>query len=311
MIPKREMEITESVPEDGSRPQNNGNVANNGAEKRKGGWFRSMLKKGEETSLKSELEEIIQEHEEVGTAAPAENAILKNVLKFDEERVVDVMTPRLDICAVPADISLEELKKYIDEKEHTRIPVFDKNLDDVVGFIHIKDLITYWIDPSKNFKIHEILREILYVPPSMMANNLLVKMQGERTHMAVVVDEYGGTAGLVTIEDLVEEIVGEIEDEHDEENQEEFVKIDDSTYEVLARIEIDKLEENLGVSLHVEGHENGYETLGGLVFSVLGKIPRIGESINHADMTFKILDADKRRIKRVKIIKNQNIDPGI
>ncbi len=306
------MDTTESIPEDGSKPQNNGNVASNGAEKKKNGWFRKLLNKGDEASLKTELQEIIQEHEGEGNAPHAENVILHNVLKFDELHVVDVMTPRLDICAVPADTSLDELKKYIDENEHTRIPVFDKNLDDVVGFVHIKDLITYWIEPKK-FKLHEILREILYVPPSMKINNLLVKMRTERTHMAVVVDEYGGTAGLVTIEDLVEEIVGEIEDEHDEENQEEFVKLDENSYEVLARIEIRKLEENLGgTKLIREGHDNDYDTLGGMVFSMMGKIPRIGESVTHeSGFTFKVIDADKRHIKRLKITRNPPIDAGI
>ena len=311
MIPKKEMETTETAPEDGSKPQTNGNVAGNGAEKKKSGWFRSLLNKADEPSLKTELQGIIEEHEEGSATASTDNTILRNALKFDELKVVDVMTPRLDICAVQADISLEELKKYIDENEHTRIPIFDKNLDDVVGFIHIKDLITYWIESNKKFKVHEILREILYVPPSMKVNNLLVKMQSERTHMAVVVDEYGGTTGLVTIEDLVEEIVGEIEDEHDEENQEEFIQLDENTYEVLARIEIRKLEETLGTKLDIEGHENDYDTLGGMVFALLSKIPRIGESISHAGLTFKIIDADKRRIKRIKIVRAPIISPQI
>ena len=183
------MDTNETIPEDGSKPQaGNGN----GAEKKKGKWFRSLLSRNEETSLKSELEEIIQEHEEGVNGAPSENVILRNVLKFDELRVTDVMTPRLDIDAVSADTSLEELIKLVAEKAHTRIPIFDKNLDDVVGFIHIKDLIKFWIEPKK-FKLHEILHEILYVPPSMLIHNLLVQMQSERTHMAIVVDEYGGT----------------------------------------------------------------------------------------------------------------------
>jgi len=307
------MDATESIPEDGSKPQN-GN-GKNGAEKGKvKGWIKGLLTKNEEQSLKNELEEIIQEHEEDGNLASSENTILRNVLKFDELRVTNVMTQRLYICAVQADISLEELKKYVSENEHTRIPVFDKNLDDVVGFIHIKDLMRYWVEPKK-FKLHEILREILYVPPSMKINNLLVKMQAERTHMAVVVDEYGGTTGLVTIEDLMEEIVGEIEDEHDEENQEECIRLDDSNYEVLARVEIKKLEEILNIKIP-KNADHDYETIGGLIFSILGKIPRIGESVKLENgLLFKVIDADKRRIKKVKITATAPIatgdDPGI
>lgn len=311
------MEIIGSIPEDGSKPQNsNGNEAvKNGADKSKvKDWFKNLLGKNDEQSLKTELEGIIQEHEEEGNTHREENTILRNVLKFDELRVTNVMTPRLDICAVQADISLDELIKYIDEKEHTRIPVFDKNLDDVVGFIHIKDLITYWVEPKK-FKIHEILREILYVPPSMKINNLLVKMRTERTHMAVVVDEYGGTTGIVTIEDLVEEIVGEIEDEHDEDNGEEFSKLDENNYEVLARMEIKKLEEALNTKIIQDGQEHDFDTVGGLIFSIIGKIPRIGENISHdSGLIFKVIDADKRSVKKVKITRQSNpgsSDPSI
>lgn len=294
-----------TVPEDGSKLPTRPNGNNGGSNEKKNvmGWFKKNLlqRNAAEPNLKNELEEIIQEHEEEGNMVPAENTILKNVLKFDELRVTDVMTPRLDVCAVSADISLDELKKYIDENEHTRIPVFDKNLDDVVGFIHIKDLITYWVSP-KTFKIHEILREVLYVPPSMKINNLLVKMQSERTHMAIVVDEYGGTAGLVTIEDLVEQIVGEIEDEHDEDNQEEFVQLGPDNYEVLARLEVKKLEENLGLKIENDSNNHDYDTIGGLVFTLSGKIPRIGESLTHpSGLVFKVLDADKRSVKRLKV----------
>ena len=148
------------------------------------------------------------------------------------------------------------------------------------------------------------MREVIYVPPSMLVHNLLIKMQSERTHMAIVVDEYGGTTGLVTIEDLVEEIVGEIEDEHDEENEDEFTKIDENTFEALARINIEKLEEYMDMKIDHNGHEDDYDTLGGLIFSALGKIPRIGESVGAGNtLIFKVIDADKRRIKKVKITK--------
>ena len=267
-------------------------------------WIKNLMKANCEQSLKSELEEIIQEHEDEGNIHPTENTILKNVLKFGDIRVTDVMTPRPDVNAVPSDISLIELRRFVADKEHTRIPVFRRNLDDIVGFIHIKDLLQYW-GTEREFKIEEIIRELLFVPPSMRILNLLAKMQNERTHMAIVVDEYGGTDGLVTIEDLVEEIVGEIDDEHDDDGEKDLIKASENNYDASARLEIKKLETELSVSIYENAEEEqNFDTIGGLIFTELGRIPRIGESVTHkSGLTFKVIDADKRRIKRVKIVK--------
>ncbi len=299
-------------PEGGSRPpgsNGNGNGHTNG---NPGGdkkaiinWLKQhLLRRSPDQSLKSELEEIIQEHEDEGSAAPEENEIIRNVLKFGDARVTDVMTPRSDICAVQIDITLDDLKKLVVEQEHTRIPVFRENLDDVAGFLHTKDLIPYWVNGNP-FSIRDILRDVLFVPPSMKLHILLVKMRAERTHLAIVVDEYGGTDGLVTIEDLVEEIVGEIEDEHDEGSQLEIMKIADNVFEVAARYEVYKLEEELGRKIYSDDESDDFDTVGGLVFTTIGKIPKFGETIKHkSGLTFKVTDVDKRRIKRVKVIVN-------
>lgn len=270
-------------------------------------WFKKLFGKDSEQSLKSELEEIIQEHEEEGNAPPENSEIIRNVLNFSEVKVGDVMTPRPDICAAPYDITMDDLKKIVVEREHTRIPIFRDNLDEVVGFVHIKDLIAYW-GAEKPFKIQDILREVLFVPPSMKLQNLLIKMQIERTHMAIVVDEYGGTDGLVTIEDIVEEIVGEIEDEHDEDEAHEIVKLADHVYEVSARVEVAALEEKLGRKIYAEDEAEDFDTIGGLIFTNLSRVPKAGESFCHkSGITFKVMDADKRRIKRVKVILGQGL----
>lgn len=266
-------------------------------------WLKTLFgRRGPEQSLKSELEEIIQEHEEEGNVVPEENEIIRNVLKFNEARVTDVMTPRSDISAASSDITLDDLRKIIIEYEHTRIPIFRENLDDIIGFIHIKDLIPFWGDGA-DFNIHSIVRELLFVPPSMRLHNLLVKMRAERTHMAIVVDEYGGTDGLVTIEDLVEEIVGEIEDEHDEENTQELIKLAEGVYDLSARFEIGKLEEELGQKIYSDDEMEEFDTIGGLIFTQLGRVPKLGETLRHrSGITLKVTDGDKRRIKRVKVI---------
>lgn len=259
--------------------------------------FKKIINKNCQ-SLKSEIEDIIIEREEQGQSAQPENKMLRNVLKFGDLRVSDIMIPRSKICAVEDNITIENLKLYIAKEEHTRLPVYHENLDNVTGFIHTKDLINYWIT-GKEFKISDIIRGVPFVAPSMKLYNLLKKMQSERTHMAIVVDEHGGTYGLITIEDIVEVIVGEINDEHDE-TKTAINKIADNLFEADANIPLFKLESFLGKKLTDE--DTDFDTLGGLIFTKLGKVPKIGDSIQDSNgIIFKVTDADNRRIKRVKI----------
>jgi len=300
------MEESSVAPEEGSILPRQSRNGSNGAEKadKKGvvHWFKkNLLGKSGDNSLKTELEEIIQEHEEAGDTAPEDNMILRNVLKFSDVRVTEVMTPSSDIDAVPIDISLENLKTLVAEMEHTRLPVYRNNLDDVIGFLHIKDLIKFWVQGG-NFSLEAILRELIYVPPSMKIIDLLEKMKLERTHMALVVDEYGGTDGLLTIEDLVEEIVGEIEDEYDEEEVSGIKKLSANIFEVMARVEIAELEEEFGMDIYSEDSKEDFHTIGGLIFTFLGKVPEIGEELEHpSGLKFKVLQADNRRIEKVEV----------
>ena len=224
-------------------------------------------------SFKESLEEVIEEHNSEKEIPKEEKILLQNVLAFGEMTVFDIMVPRADIVFVNSDMNLEELKKAILTKSHTRIPVCRGNLDDVVGFIHTKDIVTKLCQGGE-FKMGDIIRQALFVPPSMKISDLLLKLRAARVHMALVVDEYGGTAGIVTLEDVMEVIVGEIEDEHDkliDENA--IVKIGRGIYDVNARTEIADLEEIFRSKLKKDGERDDFETLGGMLFTRLNRIP--------------------------------------
>jgi len=200
------------------------------------------------------------------------------------------MVPRSDIVAVAETATLEETVQLIKSEGHSRMPVFRENLDDVVGMIHIKDVMDYWGD-GRAFQLTDIMRGIVFVPESMLAVDLLAEMRQTRHHMAVVVDEYGGTHGLVTIEDLVEEIVGEIEDEHDDIQEQQLVPDADGVIETDARTRVDALERVLNMSLLEEEDEEGIDTLGGLVSAIAGRVPKSGEQIAHpSGLIFEIVD---------------------
>jgi magnesium and cobalt transporter len=266
-------------------------------------WLKQTLGPRQDASLKEVLEEAIEEHEEQAQEqlAPEEKVMLHNVLSFSDIKVSDIMTPRADITAVPHNIVLSALKAHLIEQRHTRIPVYQETLDHVLGFLHIKDLLPMLAGDAP-FDTNSITRKLLFVPPSMRIIDLLVSMRHAGSHMAIVVDEYGGTDGLVTMEDLFEEIVGDINDEHDfDEEQHQITPIDDRTIEVSARIPVEKLEKELGLNLTEEGADE-FDTLGGLIFFQLGRVPAKGEIVPHASgLQFEITDADPRRIRKVHI----------
>jgi magnesium and cobalt transporter len=233
--------------------------------------------------------------------SPVERLMLLNVLKLGDVRVGNVMVPRADIVAVEASVPLDELLKVFHDGFHTRIPVYRETLDDVAGFVHIKDVIQYW-DRREAFQLGEVLRKILFVPPSMRVLDLFLQMREQTLHMAMVVDEYGGTDGLVTIEDLVEEIVGEIEGEHERVPGSPFTERADGSLIADGRALVEELEERLGRELVSEEREEDIESVGGLLFSLLGRVPFRGEIIPHpAGIEFEVLDSDGRRVKRVRV----------
>ncbi|NEX94251.1 hemolysin family protein [Caulobacter sp. 17J65-9] len=237
---------------------------------------------------------------------------------FQSLRVADVMTPRADIVAVEISTTLAEVVKAFVEAEHSRMPIFRETLDDPVGVVHIKDVVKLlapaegkagpnWSEPV----LHRLKREVLYVPASMRAQDLMLKMQTARAHMALVIDEFGGTDGLLTLEDLVEAVVGEIEDEHDVEAAASVVQRPGGVIEADARAPLEELESMLGGELTPPDQEEEVDTLGGLVTVLAGRVPQRGEVIPHpAGFDFEVIDADPRRVKRLRVRRVERAEPA-
>jgi CBS domain containing-hemolysin-like protein len=294
-------------------------------------WFRSS---GGAT-LRESLGDVIEQHKSGATElSPEERSMLMNLLEFGALRVEDVMVPRADIVAVDETICVGELLTIFARAGHSRVPVYRETLDDPLGMAHVKDLMQWMVKTASGkrgrrgadktpaqsadkpapgldlgrlklgapLKSLNIVRPVLFVPPSMSAGDLLVKMQTTRIHMGVVVDEYGGTDGLVSIEDLVEEIVGEIVDEHDVVDGPLIDRAREGVYVADARAPIEDLEAIFGVSLGSADPESDADTLGGLVFSMVGRVPARGELVRHeSGIEFEILEADPRRIKKLQV----------
>lgn len=257
-----------------------------------------------EPTLREEIEEAIDEAEDsrpvAGDLSPAERQMLRNLLHFGEQTAGDIRVTRGDIMAVPSDISFNELVRAFAEAGHSRLPVYGESLDEVVGMVHIKDVFIANVDPSKERSMSALMRDPLFVPESMGVIDLLARMRAQRVHLAIVVDEFGGTEGLVTIEDVVEEIVGEIEDEHDEAEHGMLTMLDEGLWEADARLELDELAQAVDSRLSSEDDE--VDTLGGLVFLLAGHIPAQGECVTHpSGWKLEALDSDPRRIIRVRL----------
>ncbi|MBF95950.1 MAG: Hemolysin C [Alphaproteobacteria bacterium MarineAlpha9_Bin4] len=234
--------------------------------------------------------------------------MLGNLLKLGNIQVVDIMVPRADIVALSASSNLNSTLSLFLKASHSRIPVYSEQLDNIVGMIHVKDLLNFW-KKNEAFSINKIKRNVLFASPSMLVNDLLGQMRATRTHLAIIVDEHGGTDGLVTIEDLVEEIVGEIEDEHDSKKGPMVTSLDNGAFLVNARALTSDLERALGLNFsHIDAHKE-VDTVGGLIFTISGKIPNVNEVISHPKLglNFKILEADNRRINKVLVSRSENI----
>lgn len=279
----------------------NGNGNTNG-----GSWLSRLFgTTSRDHAARDALVEMIVDQEETSNALnTGEQQILTNVLGLHERTVEDVMVPRADIRSLEANAGMKHVVEVMIREGHSRLPVFRKTLDDAIGMIHIRDVLA-WRGRDKDFTPEGIVRKVLFVSPSMQVLELLLEMRATRCHMALVVDEFGGVDGLVTIEDLVEEIVGEIEDEHDRILGPDFVALDDGSFEANARTEIEVLERQFGIALS-EAEREEIDTLGGLVFSLAGRVPIRGELLHHGSgIDFEVLEADPRRIKRLRVRRQQ------
>jgi CBS domain containing-hemolysin-like protein len=280
-------------------------------------------------SLRSDLAEVLAEDTAVKAEfSPAERTMLQNILALEKRRIGDLMVPRADIVAVQKDIAIGQLLRLFASAAHSRLVVYDDTLDDPTGMVHIRDLVGYLtsravvgsdtaakrnklltadLDPrsvnlSEALSVTQIIRPILFVPPSMPAIDLLVKMQATRIHLALVIDEYGGTDGLVSIEDIVEQIVGEIEDEHDGETMTMIVAQNDGSFVADARASLDEAAEKIAPAFAAGEELDDVDTLGGLLVTLAGRVPVRGEIIaGPGEFEIEVLDADPRRAKRLRI----------
>jgi CBS domain containing-hemolysin-like protein len=296
--------------------------------------LRTRFARGRDKGLRESLAGAIETHEaqNPGEAVGQEaKSMMLNIIEFSSLRVDDVMVPRVDIVAIEETDTMQDLLAKFIDANHSRIPVFRDTLDDVTGMIHVKDFLR-WMTARGTRKRRSsgadktdkpgtvaglsiaastlatsvnqagLNREVLFVPPSMPATDLLVRMQASRTHLAIVIDEYGGTEGLVSIEDLVEVIVGDISDEHDTDEDLEVRPVETGIYMADGRVDLSKLEALLAVDLLPEDEEEEADTLAGLIFKIAGRVPIRGEIIRHGSgLEFEVLDSDARRVKRVRI----------
>jgi CBS domain containing-hemolysin-like protein len=278
-------------------------------------------------SMRSDLADVLAENSMKAEFSPAERAMLQNILTLEKRRIGDLMVPRADIVAVQKNIELGQLLRVFSSAAHSRLVVYDDTLDDPAGMVHIRDLVAYLtnramvppdakpkrrkaltadldlkaIDLSVALSAADIIRQILFVPASMPAIDLLVKMQATRIHLALVVDEYGGTDGVVSMEDIVEQIVGDIEDEHDDEAA-MIAAQDDGSFIADARASLDEAAEKIGPAFAASEESEDVDTLGGLLVTLAGRVPVRGEIIaGPGEFEIEVLDADPRRVKRLRI----------
>ena len=265
-------------------------------------YLKSLLK------LKPKSYELVEGLKVNNSLSNDQTNMLGNLLKLGNIEVIDIMVPRADIVSIPINATLDNTLSLFLKASHSRIPVYSEQLDNIVGMIHVKDLLNFW-KKNEIFSIEKIKRNVLFAPPAMLVNDLLGQMRATRTHLAIIVDEHGGTDGLVTIEDLVEEIVGEIEDEHDSKKGPMVTSLDNGAFLVNARALTSDLERALGLNFSDVDTYKEVDTVGGLIFTISGKVPDVNEVIPdpRLGLNFKILEADNRRISKVLVSRSENI----
>ncbi|MBN8875251.1 MAG: HlyC/CorC family transporter [Rhodospirillales bacterium] len=271
--------------------------------------LRSLLgRRAPEHSLRESIAELVQEaaeaHDDSGEPPELdrhERALIANVLRLRETTADDVMVPRADIVAMRVDVTLQQAIEQIRADGHSRLPVYREQLDEIVGMVHVKDVFAY-VGRPEAFQLESILRKPLLVAPQTPVLDLLLQMRQQRMHMALVVDEYGGIDGLVTIEDLVETITGDISDEHDELVAPMVTERADGSLDVNARMSVEDFEARMGPVLTEDERDADIDTVGGLVFTLAGRVPAKGEVISHpSGLEFRVLESDPRRIRRVRV----------
>ncbi len=259
----------------------------------------------EQSRLEEEIQSILDEGEERGLIDEKSGEMIQSILEFRDTVAREVMVPRTDIVAVPSDAPIADIIDQVNRHGYTRMPVYEGSVDNIIGVLNVKDLIRLWSKPVGEADLKPLLRKPYFIPETKNIHLLLHELKDQRQHMAVVIDEYGGTAGLVTLEDLIEEIVGEIRDEHDAEEA-DFTELPDGYALVDSRVEVDKIETHFGITIP----EGKYETLAGFILHLIRKIPLAGDVIRHGELEMVIASADERSIKKVKIRKTGGTPPS-
>lgn len=264
--------------------------------------WRVVTRSDADNSLRETIEELIEDTDEANPSIESdERMLLGNVLSLRDLTAEDVMVPRVDIVAVPLTITSPELLAVLTRSRHSRLPVFRNNLDDVIGMIESKDVLS-WAATKKPLNIKALIRDVLHVSPTMRTLDLLFQMRETGTKMSMVVDEFGGVDGLVTFSDLIEEIIGDIQDAQDRSPNYQLVERADGSILADARVTLEEISEKYGINLVVEGLEDEIDTLGGLVVALAGRVPSRGELITHpVGLEIEVVDADPRRVKRLNL----------
>jgi len=271
--------------------------------KRLGLWeILNRFVSGRRKITEEEIQEIITAGEEEGIINPAENAMIQSIFHLRDTVVREIMLPRTDMASVDSTDTIQDVIKKIIDCGHSRLPVYEGSVDNIVGLVYAKDLLKYWGSDLSSFDLRHTLRTPYFIPETKNLEELLQEFKRKRVHIAIVIDEYGGTSGLVTIEDLLERIVGDIQDEYDVE-EEWLLPQADGSIVVDARLPIEDLEEYFGIEIEREM----FDTLGGLIFHLTGRIPKSGEEVVTEELRMTILDADERKIRRVRILRSAEL----
>ena len=252
----------------------------------------------EPEQIEKDILSVVEDGEKEGVVDTQERKMIESVIEFRDARAGQVMTPRPEIIGIELGASLEEVKITLEESGHSRLPVYDGTLDHIVGILYARDLLRHLGQPPEKFDMRSVMRPAIFVPETKPLRDLLRDFRIQKVHIAIVLDEYGGTAGLVTIEDILEELVGEISDEHPPHDTPMIKKVGENAYEVDATLDIDQINRTIGLSLPEDA---GYETLGGFVSVMLGRIPQKGTTFEHNAVRYTILDAEPQRVKRLKL----------
>jgi len=262
-------------------------------------------KKPSQPDLQKEIQQLIDVGEEEGLLSENEGEMIQSILSFSDTLAREIMVPRTDAVIISADTAIDELLQLVIQEGHSRFPVHGGSIDNIIGILHVKDLLSCWSEEHLDLK--DILRAPYFIPETKKISHLLRELRDKKSHMAIVIDEYGGTAGLVTIEDIIEEIIGEIHDEYDNDDT-LMVATDEGDLLVDARLEIEKLVEHF----NLEVPKGNFESVGGFIISLLGRVPQPHETITHAPLEMTIESADARKIRKVRVrVRKEDVHPDI